>query len=194
MEVYMDIILLNECDKDVKDLFNRFIPKDYLGLLEEETTILLGAIDTNEDGIEPIGITIVSIDDGYFVIKWMWIDPELRLQGAGEKMLKTCFDIALMNELNTIYAYVPALDTEDISESDMAEFFYNNTFNYVENREKEGVKYYVLSANTDIYTNMDNEMMNETVNQSRIDKAYSKFPNNFVEREVEYYSGVKIEE
>ena len=194
MEVYMDIILLNECDNDVKNLFVRFVPKDYLGLMEDDSSILLGAIDTDEDGSEPIGIAIVIIDDGDFIIKWMWIDPELRLQGAGEKLLESCFDIALMNEINTIYAHVPVLETNDIKESDMTEFFYNNSFNYVETKEIDEIDYYVLSADTDIYKNMENDMLNDEVNQNRIEKAYKKFPKNFVQSDVEYYSGVKIED
>ena len=189
----MDVLLLNSCNDEIKELFARFVPVDYLALFEKEDTIIIGAVDTDEDGMEPVGVSVVSAEEGYFAIRWMWTDPEMRMKGAGEKMLKAIMDIAYENALNSVYAYVPALETEDVSKSDITEFFYNNSFIYKETKEADKVKVYVLSADTDIYKSMDNEMLNDAVREARIEKGYSKFPKNFVEKEVEYYSGVKID-
>ena len=103
----MEVFVLNNCSNDVQELFHRFVPKDLLKYTDEGESIMIGAVDVDGEGFEACGITILTEIDGELVIKWMWIDPDVRLQGGGTKMLDACFEIAASNDVSKLTAFVP---------------------------------------------------------------------------------------
>lgn len=190
----MVVFVLNHSSSEVKDKFKRFVPKDFLKYTEDGEAILIGAVDVSDEGIEATGITILVNIDGSLIIKWIWMDPELRLQGGGTKMIEACYDIAASNDLTNLIAYVPDIEEPEEDESSIEDFLYDNEFIEVGYTESDGINVKVYSGSTDIYKNMENDLANKAIADRKLEKGYDKFPKRFVATDIEYFSGVSVEE
>ena len=189
----MEVIVINKVEKEIKDLFLRYVPDEFEHYMNDGA-ILLGAVDTDDSLFEPIGLTILVMEENQFVIKWMWIDPDKRFNDGGCRMLEECFNITNDCNLKKLYAHVPALDAEAIGDSDIAGFFYENGFQYLQDADTQEGRVFVLSADVDTAVSLGNDEENRRIAQARISKGYKNFPNKFTVTEVEYYSGVPIDE
>ena len=189
----MNVFVINSCSAKVRERFYRFIPKEYLKYTEDGSSILLGASIFDAEGIEACGITILSVIEGQFVIRWMWVDPDVRLNGGGTKMLEACYGLAATNDVRRLLAYVPDLD-DTAYEEEIFQFLYENDFIDVGEMEDDGQKVNVFVGDAEQYLSMENDLANKVVADRRRAKAYDKFPNRFVATEIEYFSGVSVEE
>ena len=188
----MEVIIINNVEKEIKDLFLRYVPDEFEHYMNDGA-ILLGAVDTDDSLFEPTGLTILTMTENRFIIKWMWIDPEKRFKDGGCRMLEECFSIVKDCGVKTLYAHVPVLDAETIEDSDISGFFFENGFQYVQDADTQDGQVFVLSADVDSAVSLGNDEENRRIAQARISKGYKNFPNKFTVTEVEYYSGVPIE-
>jgi len=189
----MNVFVINNCSAKVREQFYRFVPKEFLKYTEDGSSILIGATIFDAEGIEACGITILSVIEGELVIRWMWMDPDVRLNGGGTKMLEACYGIAATNDVRRLTAFVPDFDDE-IYEEEIYQFLYENDFIDSGEGEIDGQKVNVLVGDAELYLSMENYMANQDVADRRRAKAYDKFPNKFVATEIEYFSGVSVEE
>ena len=188
----MEVIVINKIQKDIKDLFLRYVPDEFEHYMNDGA-VLLGAVDTDDTEFEPMGLAILAMDDNQLAVKWMWIDPDKRFKDGGSRLLEECFNIANDCGLEKLYAYVPALDDETIDDSDIAGFFYDYDFRYVKDADTEEGRIFVMSADVSTAVSLDNDEENRRIAEAKITKGYSKFPNKFTVTDVEYYSGVPTE-
>ena len=187
----MDVIILNDVSKEVRDQFVKFVPTEFENYLDEGA-MLLGAVYSDDEGLEAAGITILTIEEGDPVIKWIWMDPELRLMDGGFQMVEAAISVAKETGMDRLLVHVPALDSTSVEESDMTGFFLENGFVYQETIE-EPSKTYVLVTDVNMYLDLANAEENLAVSRDRIEKAYKKIPRKFKVTNVEYFSGVPIE-
>ena len=189
----MSVIMLNK-DKELADRFLYLVPGEFRKYCEDEAVVKLGAAYAEEDGIAAAGIIIAEFSEEKVNIKWLFTDPDYRGRGAGEELLGSIFEMARMNEIPKVTAEVPSFGEDSVYESEMAGFLTEYFFNYVEKTEADGLKKFVLEApdNGDILA----QLAAEKEMQAREEKAreYDSFPNKFTVTEVEYYSGVEIDE
>ena len=188
----MEVIAINKIQKEIKDLFLRYVPDEFEHYMHDGA-ILLGAVDTDDSLFEPMGLAILTMDDNQFVVKWLWIDPEKRFNDGGSRLLEECFNIAKDCGVKTLYAYVPVLDAETIEDSDISGFFLENGFQDVHDGDTQDGQVFILSADVDSAVSLGNDEENRRIAQARISKGYKNFPNKFTVTDVEYYSGVPIE-
>ena len=187
----MDVIILNDVSKEVRDQFVKFIPTEFENYIDGGA-MLLGAVYSDDEGLEAAGITILTIKDGDPVIKWIWMDPELRLMDGGFQMVEAAISVAKETGMDRLLVHVPALDSASVEESDMTGFFLENGFVYQETIE-EPFKVFVLATDVQMYLDMANMEENLAVSKERLEKAYKKIPNRFKATGIEYYSGVPID-
>ena len=188
----MEVILLNNLENNVKNLFSRYVPKEfehYMG----DGALLLGALETSGPLFEPVGLTILAADDGQLAIKWMWMDPDNRFKEGGSRMLEKCMNIADENGLEILCAHIPSLEAETIEDSDLADFFYENDFRYSRDADTDDGRVFVLVADVDTAVSLENDEENARIAKEKLDRAYDKFPKRYMVTDVEYYSGVPVE-
>ncbi|MCR5213365.1 MAG: GNAT family N-acetyltransferase [Eubacterium sp.] len=187
----MRTIILNNTSDGVKEIFSEFVPLEFEHFLHDEGAVLIGAIDDSSVLLSACGIAIVAIEDGDMVIKWMWVDPEMRYQGSGYGLLNTCFSLAEENGFEEIYAHIPVYEGEEyLDDSEIDDFFTEYYFDFVEKKNSDGMEVFELSADVDTFQAIANNYGNEAYSQSKIQKEYDKFPKHFQVTDVEYFSGV----
>lgn len=189
----MRVIVLNDEDSGVRNLFKDFVPKEFESLMEEGKSFMIGAVEADPEGLEAAGVTLVAIEGEEFVIKWMWVDPDLRDKEAGSKMMDALFATANENGLESVIIQIPSLEDDYGTEREMFSFFFEFAFGDAEIKEVDGLRVFELTADVEEYLGMDNAMANEEVREERLEKEYDKFPKEFVATGVEFFSGVGIE-
>ena len=188
----MRVLVLNDLEEEVRNRFRDFVPKEFEGLMEEGCSFMIGAVEPEPDGMEAAGITLVTLEDEEFVVKWVWVDPDYRYKEAGSKMMDALFATANENGMETIAIQIPSLKDEYAPTSEEYQFFFDFAFGDAEIKTIDGIKVFELSADVDEYLAQENTMANEAIREERIDKGYDKFPKKFVATGVEYYSGVPV--
>ena len=53
----------------------------------------MGLLDRHEDGFHPAGILMAQVDERDVEILWIYVEPELRFQGAGTRLLRSLISI-----------------------------------------------------------------------------------------------------
>ena len=190
----MRVLVLNDADEEIRNQFRRFVPKEFEGLLADGCSFMIGAVEADKDGLEAAGITLVTLEDEEFVVKWVWVDPDFRYREAGSKMMDALFATANENGMETIVIQIPSLKEEYATRSETYEFFFEFAFGDAEIKEVEGLKVFELSADVNNYLTMENDDVNAAVREDRINKEYEEFPRKFVATGIEFFSGVPIEE
>ncbi len=190
----MRVVVLNDTDESVRNQFRGFVPKEFEGLMADGSAFMLGTVEADKDGLEAAGITLVAVEEEEFVLKWVWVDPDLRNKEAGSKMMDALFETANENGLETVIIQIPSLKDKYATESDTYNFFFEFAFGDMEIKEVNGLRVMELTADVNDYLNMENEAINSDIQEEKIDKAYAKFPKKFVVSGVEYFSGVPFEE
>ena len=87
----MNIVVLNDLQAEIRNLFRDFVPIEFRPLMEEGRSFMIGAVQPDPEGLEAAGVTLVALEDEEFVIKWMWVDPDLTNREAGSKMMDALF-------------------------------------------------------------------------------------------------------
>ena len=187
----MITLILNGSSKDTLDVFSDFVPIEFEHYLGDESALLIGVVESGDNGLEACGITIVAFEDGEMIIKWISVDFELHNKGYGSKMLDICFKTALENNYPLINVEIPRTNLGD-TDYYLESYFYPFGFSPVNSKVYDTYTADVLTADTDSYFNIDNDIKNEIYSRKKIEKEYDKFPNSFVVTGVEYFSGVPI--
>ncbi|MBR4581821.1 MAG: hypothetical protein IKO32_11375 [Lachnospiraceae bacterium] len=189
----MNIVVLNDLQAEIRNLFRDFVPIEFRPLMEEGRSFMIGAVQPDPEGLEAAGVTLVALEDEEFVIKWMWVDPDLTNREAGSKMMDALFRTANENGLKSVIIQVPSLKNEKGSDKEMLAFFFEFAFGDAEIKTVDGIRVIELSADVDEYLSIENNLANEDVAQARIEKGYEKFPKEYTVTGVEFFSGVVTE-
>ena len=189
----MSVIMLNK-DKDLAEQFLYLVPGEFRKYCEDEAVVKLGAAYAEEDGIAAAGIVIAEFSAQKVNIKWLFTDPDYRGRGAGEELLGKIFEMSRMNGIDKVAAEVPSFGENYVHESGMAGFLTEYFFNYVDKIEADGMSKFVLEApnNGDVLAQI--AAGKEIQAREETAREYDSFPNKFTVTEVEYYSGVAIDE
>ena len=186
----MRVLLLNELEPEIRSLFRGFVPIEFRNLLEEGESLMLATVEIVDGELDPAGITLVVIEDDSFVVKWMWTEPRYREREGASMMMDAVYRIAWENGLEEIKVQVPSLDNQPAAKSEMAQFFFQFEFYFVEIKTIDKMRVFELNAKVTDYLNVENEEANEEVRLAKIANGYSKFPKDFKVVDVEYFSGV----
>jgi len=190
----MNILVLNDLHEEVRKIFTGFVPIEFRELMEEGRSFMIGAVKADPDGLEPAGVTLVALEDEEFVIKWMWVDPDLSNKEAGSKMMDALFKTANENGLESVIIQVPSLNDERGGDKEMLSFFFDFAFGDAEIKTVDGIHVIELSADVDDYLSIENNLANEDAREAKLERGYEKFPTKFKTTGVEFYSGVPIED
>ncbi len=87
-------IKLIRLNRDNRKLFYGLDPFSYLEQAPTVPQIELGAVLEGERGDTPCGVAIFCSYPEALVIRWLYVSPEYRGQGAGETLLSAAFDSA----------------------------------------------------------------------------------------------------
>ena len=79
----MNILILNNLQEEIRNLFTKFVPREFRPLMEDGRSFMIGAVEADPEGLEAAGVTLVALEDEEFVIKWLWVDPDLSNKEAG---------------------------------------------------------------------------------------------------------------
>ena len=189
----MKTIVLNG-NQEIIDAFRGFVPKEYSHYLGDEQALLFGECEAEDDGIAACGITILVPAGRELVIKWMWMDPSYRMKSGGSNMLEAVFETAAENGFTRVSAHVPLDEEGDEDGSMLGDFFYDAGFTENGTAKQGGIAVKKLTLRTAEYERMENNRLNAEVSAERIERAYKKFPKNYKVVDVEYFSGIPVEE
>ena len=78
----------------------------------------MGLLDRHEDGFHPAGILMAQVDERDVEILWIYLEPELRFQGAGTRLLRSLISIlkrektggtlaAFLDYQKCVYVFLP---------------------------------------------------------------------------------------
>lgn len=78
----------------------------------------MGLLDRHEDGFHPAGILMAQVDERDVEILWIYVEPELRFQGAGTRLLRSLISIlkrektggtlaAFLDYQKCVYVFLP---------------------------------------------------------------------------------------
>ena len=190
----MNIVILNNLQEEIRNLFTKFVPREFRPLMEDGRSFMIGAVEADPKGLEAAGVTLVALEDEEFVIKWLWVDPDLSNKEAGSKMMDALFRTANENGLESVIIQVPSLKDEKGSDKEMLSFFFEFAFGDAEIKTVDGIHVIEMSANVDEYLNIDNETANMEAAEAKLERGYEKFPKSYTATGVEFYSGVPVEE
>ena len=124
----MDIIVLKE---EHRASFSHLLPEALAQQLGGPGTFSLGLLDRCEDGFHPAGILMAQVDERDVEILWIYVEPELRFQGAGTRLLRSL--ISILKREKTAGTLAAFLD----SRSEYTYFFLFNDFDIITaSREK----------------------------------------------------------
>ncbi len=150
----MNIVVLNDLQVEIRNLFKKFVPREFRTLMEEGSSFMIGAVEPDPPkGPEAAGVTLVAVEGEEFVIKWMWVDPDLRNMDAGCKMMDALFKTANENGLKSIVIQVPSLRDEKGKDKEMLSFFFDLAFGDAEIKEVDGIRVIELCADVNEYLN-----------------------------------------
>ena len=86
----VDIIVLKE---EHRASFSHLLPETLAQQLGGPGTFSLGLLDRREDGFHPVGILMTQVGESDVEILWIYVEPELRFQGAGTRLLRSLISI-----------------------------------------------------------------------------------------------------
>ena len=187
----MITLTLNGSSKGTLDVFTDFVPLEYEHYMTDENALLIGVVESGPSGLVACGITIMTVEDGRLIVKWIWVDPDMHNMGYGSKMLDTCFKTAEESGVSELSVFVP-IQSDAEGEDHVEEYFYSFGFSPVGTRVSEGISVHVLTADVDTYFNMDNDLENMLYAQSKLKKGYDKFPTDFMVTGIVYFSEVPV--
>lgn len=124
----VDIIVLKE---EHRASFSHLLPEALAQQLGGPGTFSLGLLDRREDGFHPVGILMAQVGESDVEILWIYVEPELRFQGAGTRLLRSL--ISILKREKTAGTLAAFLD----SRSEYTYFFLFNDFDIITaSREK----------------------------------------------------------
>ncbi len=182
----MKTIMLNGGSPKLLENYLLLVPGEFRGYCEDNNAILIGTMEEEDDGLVATGITIIAADNSGMTVKWLWVDPNYRYQGAGSMLLETAFEIAGMNDLDRLKVQVPALGSESFYETEAAGFFDIYSFTADGKAEADGLEVFNISAPADGALSADKFIEKEQRRLAELETRYATFPDNFKVEGVEF--------
>ena len=91
-----------------KNQFSKYADLDPFDIYNREgktPSLVMGIKDTEDENESVVGILLAEVNRWEISIYWIFVQPEYRGKGFGERLLKSIFDLAERKNIKFVYAY-----------------------------------------------------------------------------------------